>query len=119
MPKQDQLKSEQAKWLYVTLSSTDEAKTIAKALVTGRLVACANILGDIQSVYWWDGAVQEETEVAMVLKTRASLVSKVTARITQLHSYDCPCVVALDIADGHPEYLKWIFKETEQYADKV
>ncbi|PHS79123.1 MAG: divalent-cation tolerance protein CutA [Rhodospirillaceae bacterium] len=118
MPDPDHAKNERAQWLYVTAASTDEAKTIAKALVTERLVACANILGDIQSVYWWEGAVQEGTEVAMILKTRKSRVKQATRRIVELHSYECPCVVVLDIADGHPDYLKWIFKETQQHTDK-
>ncbi|MBL4692695.1 MAG: divalent-cation tolerance protein CutA [Magnetovibrio sp.] len=99
-------------WLYVTASSRDEANQIAKTLVTERLVACANILGEVQSVYWWDGHVQDDQEVALVLKTRKDLVSQATQRILALHSYDCPCIVALDIKGGSPEYLNWIAKET-------
>lgn len=59
MPDPKHPNNERANWLYVTAASMNEAKTIAKALVTDRLVACANIIGDIQSVYWWDGAIQE------------------------------------------------------------
>ena len=106
------MKNETPQWLYVTASSTAEAKMIAKDLVSKRLVACVNILGDMQSVYWWGGAVQEETEVALVMKTRKGLVEKTTKRIVELHSYECPCVIALDISDGHPDYLKWTLKET-------
>ena len=104
--------TETPQWLYVTASSTQEAQKIAKALVSERLVACVNILGGIQSIYWWDGAVQEDNEVALVLKTRKGLVAQVSQRIVDLHSYECPCVVALDISGGNPDYLKWIIKET-------
>lgn len=99
-------------WLYVTASSNEEAKSLARDLVTARLVACANILGNVQSVYWWDESVQEDTEVALIFKTRKSLVDQATQRIVKLHSYDCPCVVALDISGGHAPYLNWILKET-------
>lgn len=99
-------------WLYVTASSHDEARLIAKNLVTERLAACANILGAIESIYWWDGKVQEDQEVALVLKTRRDLVPKAIARIKALHSYDCPCCVAIDIPAGSSEYLNWIVRET-------
>ena len=101
-----------ASWLYITAGSRDEAQAIARSLVEERLVACANIIGDMDSVYWWDGAVKSETEVAFIVKTRASLVDDVVARITKLHSYDCPCVVALAIDGGNPDYLAWIEAET-------
>ena len=107
------MKNETVNWLYVTASSTEEAQMIAKTLVRERLVACANILGEIQSVYWWDGAVQNDDEVALILKTRKGLVSQVSQRIVALHSYECPCVVALDVSDGNQDYLKWIVKETQ------
>ena len=99
-------------WVYVTAASQEEGKTIARTLVSERLAACANILGDIQSVYWWNGDVQESTEVALVLKTRLDLVPQAIARIQDLHSNDCPCVVALDIHDGNPDFFNWIVKET-------
>jgi len=99
-------------WLYVTTSSIEEAKTIAKTIVEERLAACANILGDIQSIYWWDGKVQDGQEVALILKTRQDLVPKTIERIKALHSYDCPCVIALDIHDGNPDYLNWIATQT-------
>lgn len=99
-------------WLYVTARDDAEAQTIARTLVSERLVACANVLGAMQSYYWWDGEVQQGDEVALVLKTKRSRVAAATARIGALHSADCPCVVALDISGGHAEFLDWIVKET-------
>jgi len=99
-------------WLYVTASCAVEAQTLARTLVGERLAACANVLGAVQSFYWWNGDVQEDQEVALVFKTRRSLVAKATQRIRDIHSFDCPCVVALDIQGGNGEFLDWIVKET-------
>ncbi len=101
-------------WLYVTVADTGEAETIARTLVGERLVACANVLGPMRSFYWWEGKVQDDAEVALVLKTRRSLIDAATTRIKALHSYDCPCVVALDISGGNAEFLNWIANETRQ-----
>ena len=103
-----------AAWLYMTAETRDEAQAIGRALVEERLVACANILGPMDSVYWWDGAVKSETEVAFIVKTRATLVDQVVARVTEMHSYDCPCIVALPIEGGNPDYLAWIEAQTSQ-----
>ncbi len=98
--------------LYVTTANQTEAETIARTLVTERLAACANVLGPIRSFYWWQGAVQNEAEVAVLLKTRASLADRAIARVKQLHSYSVPCVVAWPIAAGDPAYLEWVAAET-------
>lgn len=100
-------------WLYMTAANRQEAQIIARTLVEERLVACANILGDIESFYRWEGAVQNDAEVALILKTRSVKVNAVTQRIKALHSYDCPCVVALDIQGGNPAFIDWIVQETD------
>lgn len=104
---------EALQWLYVTAASAAEAESIARALVGERLAACANVLEGMRSYYWWEGGVQEGREAVLVLKTRRSLTEAATRRIVELHSYSCPCVVALDIAGGHPEFLTWIVNETK------
>lgn len=98
--------------IYVTASSTDEATSIARSLVDERLAACANVLGGIRSFYWWDGKVQDDEEVALIAKTTSELVDAVVARVKALHSYSCPCVVALPIDAGNPAFLDWIKAET-------
>lgn len=100
------------RFVYITASTAEEAGKIGKALVEARLAACANIIGAIQSYYWWEGAVQQGTEAALILKTRADLVEALTAKVKELHSYDCPCVVALPIEAGNSEFLAWIDSET-------
>ena len=101
-----------ASLIYVTAGSADEAGRIAASLVEARLVACANLLPGVRSLYWWEGAVQQDDEVVLVLKTRSSLVPRVVRAVREAHSYDCPCVVALPIQDGNPAFLQWIMDET-------
>ena len=105
-----------AVWLYLTAAERGEAEAIARTLVEERLAACANVLGDIRSFYWWEGEVQDEPEVAFVAKTRPELVDAVVARVKEMHSYSCPCVVALPIAGGNPDFLAWIEAETRPAA---
>ena len=64
------------------------------------------------SIYWWERSLQEEGEASLILKTRSDLIDRLTARIRELHSYACPCVVAMPISAGNPGYLDWIFEET-------
>jgi periplasmic divalent cation tolerance protein len=101
-----------ARFLYVTAANAEEAKAIGEALVQERLVACANILGPIASIYWWQGKVQQESEAVLVAKTRADRVEQVIARVKALHSYTVPCVVSLAIEQGNPDFLRWIAAET-------
>lgn len=102
--------------LYITAGSRDEAKKIGRALVEARLAACANIIDGMDSIYWWQGKLTEDREAVLIVKTRADLVSAVTARIKALHSYTVPCVVALPILDGNPDYIDWIGQETAASA---
>ena len=98
--------------LYLTAGSRDEAKKIGRTLVEERLAACANVIDGMESVYWWQGRLTEDKEAVLIVKTRASLVEAVTARVKALHSYTVPCVVALPILDGNPSYLEWLAAET-------
>ncbi|MDA0366882.1 MAG: divalent-cation tolerance protein CutA [Proteobacteria bacterium] len=101
-----------ARFVYVTATDRVEAVAIGRALVSERLAACANVIDPVASIYWWEGAVHEGAEAVLVLKSRADLIAPLTERIKALHSYDCPCVVALPIDAGNPAYLDWIVAET-------
>lgn len=98
--------------IYATAANRDQALEIARILVGERLVACANVLGGAASVYWWEGKVEEGGEAVLICKTRSDLVEAVTQRITQSHSYACPCVVAVPLTGGNPAFLAWIAAET-------
>ena len=94
--------------LYITCANKDEAKSIARVLIEERLIACANILGEITSIYRWEGAVAEGDEIAILLKTRSNMEVRVTERVKELHSYDVPCIIGLPITGGNPDFIHWI-----------
>ena len=99
--------------IYITTGSLDEARTIGKELVSHRLAACANIIDNINSIYWWDGAIQDDREVILLAKTKESLVPELIEKVKSLHSYECPCIVSLPILDGNKPFLDWVFDETK------
>lgn len=101
-----------AYFIYVTTANEADASMIARTVVEERLAACANLLGAINSIYWWDGKVCEGEEVALVLKTSSARKGELIDRIKQLHNYECPAIVCLPIVDGNPDFLKWIALET-------
>lgn len=100
--------------VYVTTGNRVEALAIARTVVTEKLAACANILGEVTSVYEWQGEVHEEGEVALVLKSRTELFDDLAARIRDLHSYDCPCIVAWPMEAGSQDYLSWVADQTRK-----
>ena len=99
--------------IYVTTGSRKEALDIGRALVESRLAACANVIDNVTSIFRWQGEIEEESEAVLILKTRRGLVDEATAKIKDLHSYDCPCVLSYAITGGNPDFLEWIVKETK------
>ncbi|MGH2348032.1 MAG: divalent-cation tolerance protein CutA [bacterium] len=99
--------------VFVTTSSAEEAQRIARAVVDERLAACANVLGAVASRYWWQGQVEEASEVLLILKTRQDLLDALTARVRSMHSYTVPEVIGLPIVGGNPDYLAWIDESVE------
>lgn len=97
---------------YITAGSRDEALAIGRALVEERLAACANVIDGVASIYWWAGAIEQGREAVLIVKTRADRIERLSARVRALHSYECPCVVAVPIVGGNPDYLEWIRAET-------
>ena len=100
--------------LYITVGNIDEARRIARALVEERIAACANVIANMESVYWWQGKLAEDREVVLIAKTRAALVERAIGRVRELHSYSVPCVVALPILAGNKAFLDWIDAETAE-----
>lgn len=99
--------------MYVTTDSEDVAVHIATALVRERLIACANVNPGIRSIYEWEGTIQLEKEVMLVMKTMRDKVEPAIERIKELHSYDVPCITVLPIIDGNPDYLEWIRQQID------
>jgi periplasmic divalent cation tolerance protein len=97
--------------VYMTAGDMAEARRIGRALVEERLAACVNIIDSMRAIYRWGGDLQEDAEVVMIAKTVESKVSRLVARVTALHSYDCCCVLAFPVAAGNPPFLDWIAAE--------
>lgn len=98
--------------VYVTTSTRDEALNIGRVVVGERLAACANVIGGVRSIYWWESEVNEDDEALLVLKTTEARVTALIERIRALHSYTTPCVTAWPIDAGNPDFLAWIENET-------
>ena len=99
--------------LYITVSSKEEGVEIARSLVDEQLVACANVIEGLTSVFRWEGEVQTESEAVLIAKTRRELVEAATDLVLLEHSYDCPCIVAMPIVGGNQAFINWIGEETE------
>ncbi len=91
-----------------TSPNVEIAEQIAQALVTDKLAACVNILPEIKSIYTWQGKIASEQEVQLIIKTKVEMFTAVSDKITQLHPYDVPEIIALDITQGYQPYLHWI-----------
>jgi periplasmic divalent cation tolerance protein len=98
--------------VVVTAEDAGWLAGFTRTLVEERLAACGHVIGEIRSVYRWDGAIHDEREARVALHTRRSLVPAIVARAGELHPYDVPCVIALPLVGGDPAYLRWIGEET-------
>lgn len=96
-----------------TFPSADVAKGITRSLLEEQLIACANIMAPMLSVYRWQGEVCEEPEVLVVMKTQPSRVEALTERVISLHPYDCPEVLTLPATSTNPAYSKWLQESCE------
>ena len=100
--------------VYVTCRNADEAKRVGESLIQAKLAACVNIIAGMRSMFWWQGEVEEDEETVLLAKTQVGLVGELTARVKSVHSDECPCVVAVPIIDGNPDFLHWIQSETKK-----
>lgn len=98
--------------VMTTAPDAESAQKIARTLVERRLAACVNVLAPCQSVYYWQGAVEDSNEVPMLIKTTAARYGALEAAITAIHPYELPEIVALPLSHGLPEYLDWVIAET-------
>ena len=94
--------------VLVTCASIAEARQIACKVIEKKLAACANILPGVESIYRWKGKVERAREVLMILKTSAARLPELEREVKRLHSYDVPEFIALPIAAGSKEYLRWV-----------
>jgi len=100
-------------FIYITTSCLEEARAIGNELVSRRLAAGVNIIDSINSIYWWDGKIQDEKEAILIAKTKEVLVPELIEKVKSMHSYACPCIVSLPILDGSRMFLDWVIDETK------
>jgi periplasmic divalent cation tolerance protein len=98
--------------IYATAPDQSTAEKIAGALLDQRLIACANILPGMMSLYRWDGRIAQDREVVLILKTRAALAERAIDAGRAVHPYAVPAFVVLPASGGHPAFLDWVRTET-------
>jgi len=99
--------------VLVTVDSQEEAKRISDILLERKVIACANILRDVQSFYWWKGKVDHSCELLLLMKSRGELLKEIVRLVKENHSYEVPEIVALPIVGGNADYLRWIEESVE------
>ena len=100
--------------VYITAADREEADAICERLVDERLAACATIVDDVTSVYRWKGSVERSTEVLMMVKTMSSRYRRLESRVQELHSYENPEIIAVELYAGSRDYLIWLQEETSE-----
>ncbi|GAA1423660.1 divalent-cation tolerance protein CutA [Catellatospora coxensis] len=99
--------------VVITAPSADWLADFTRSLVTDRLAACGHNIQPIRSIYRWAGEVHDDSEARVALHTRASLVDAIVERTSREHPYEVPCVLAVPVFGGNPEYVNWVLRETE------
>ena len=94
--------------VQTTAGTREEADRLASVLLERRLAACVQVLGPMESRYWWEGALESATEWLCLAKTTADRVGDVVSAIGEAHSYDTPEVLATAVAGGNERYLRWV-----------
>jgi periplasmic divalent cation tolerance protein len=94
--------------IFVTAKDKRQARKIASKLVEEKLIACANIVDKIHSLFWWEEKVDSSKEVLLILKTKMSLFAKIEKTVKSIHSYSVPEIIAIPIVAGQKDYLSWI-----------
>jgi len=97
--------------VYMTAGTKAGAEAIADALVEESLAACVNIIDGMMSVYRWEDRLHHGKEVVLIAKTTERRLEALTERVKELHSYECPCIVALPLKGGNPAFFDWISKQ--------
>lgn len=102
--------------VYITTGNKKEAKSIGRTLVEEELAACINIVDGMESIYRWEGEIVEDTETILIAKTPYHNVKALSERVQELHSYECPCVISLQLTEqeGNEAYQHWLIKNSRR-----
>ena len=98
--------------VYTTVNNIQDARKIAHTLIDEQIVACVNIIPEVESIYKWKGKIEESSEYILIAKTVDENVGKTIDRIKDLHSYELPDIIVLPIIGGLKDYIDYINKET-------
>lgn len=99
--------------VLITCSGKEEGERIADILLKERLAACANIISEVTSYFWWTGKIHKADESLLIVKTKKSVLRQMVRRVRQVHQYENPEIIALPVIGGSKEYMKWIEDETK------
>lgn len=94
--------------VFMSTASKEEAEIIVQKLLDKHLIACANILGPVESRFWWRNKIDRASEFLVLMKTKQELFNKLSEAVQRMHSYEIPEIVALSIARGSKPYLEWL-----------
>jgi periplasmic divalent cation tolerance protein len=94
--------------IFITCANKKEAGFITRALLKNKLVACVNILPKVKSFFWWKGKIDQADEVLLVVKSKKTKLPQIIKLVKSLHSYQVPEIIALNMAGGDKDYLRWI-----------
>ena len=98
--------------VWTTIGSSTDGPSLARALVGERLAACVNVMGEMESVYRWEGRVEAGRERQVIIKTTLPRIPALQARLEQLHDYDLPEFIVIPIMGGSDAYLQWVREST-------
>ena len=99
--------------VLTTLPDAEIAGRLAHELVEAGLAACVNVLSPCRSIYRWQGAVEEDGEIPLIIKTTAERYAALETFLRKNHPYQIPEIIAIDVNDGLPEYLRWAAAATQ------
>ena len=102
--------------VLTTCGKSEDAEKLAQGLIEKRLAACVNVVSGVRSYYRWQGKIENDTELLLIIKTARGLVDQVRQELEKLHPYELPELVVAPIIDGSPNYLAWLEKEVTPEA---
>ncbi len=97
--------------VVTTVEQKSDAENIANTLLGKRLAACAQILGPVTSMYWWQGRIEQAGEYQCLLKSRQDLFDELRKAVLEVHPYEVPEILAFPVLDGSESYLRWLDEE--------
>ena len=98
--------------VFVTVSSQEEGERIGSSLVESKLAACVNVLPQVSSIFSWQGKIEKDGEIMLLIKTTSERMDDLAAKIKEMHSYDVPEILAVPVFAGSRDYIDWVHQET-------